>query len=355
VGADHDAHPGPFAARPGLHFARDFAPFALAGETRADVRGTVDLVMASTGMTTDLAAAALALVSGGRGLLALDVPARAHRELPITTPGIERYIGGLVLDDTAIRRSARGGRRVADTLRERGILPGVTVGLCDGLNTLPWRLAEYAALGAGFVTCRAAARIESGVGAPADRTMASNAHALARFAARAQASGLVPIVGCDLVAEGDHTIVRAEEATTRALRSTFAALADEGVAFGATVLAVNMVTPGLASRQSATVAEVVAATLRVLGATVPVAVAGVAFSSGEHDERIATERLCAMNSTMPRRRPWPLTFDYGRATEHTPESLLHRLRCNGLAACGAYTAKIEDLDFTARRIPGVAA
>jgi hypothetical protein len=28
-------------------------------------------------------------------------------------------------------------------------------------------------------------------------------------------------------------------------------------------------------------------------------------------------------------------------TEHTPESLLHRLRCNGLAACGAYTAKIE--------------
>ena len=306
-------------------------------------------------MMVDLSAAALALVSGGRGLLTLDAPAGAYRELPITAPGIERYVGGLVLDDAMIRRRPRGGCRVADTVRERGILPGVTVGLCDGLNTLPWRLAEYAALGAGFVTCRAAARIESGIGAPADRTMASNAHALARFAARAQASGLVPIVACDVQAEGQHTIGRAEDATARALRSTFAALADEGVALGALVLAVNMVTPGLASREAATVADVVAATLRVLGATVPVAVAGVAFLSGEHDERIATERLCAMNATMPRRRPWPLTFEYGRATEHTQESLLHRLRCNGLAACGAYTAKAEDRTFTLRRDPSIAA
>ena len=260
-----------------------------------------------------------------------------------------------MLDDATIRRAARGGRRAVDALRERGILPGVSVGLCDGLNTLPWRLAEYAALGAGFATCRAAVRIESGVGAPADRMMASNAHALARFAARAQASGIVPIVACDVLAEGDHTIARCEEATTRALRRMFAALADEDVALDAMVLAVNMVTPGLASAQPAGAADVVAATLRVLGATVPVAVAGVAFLSGEHEERVATERLCSMNKTMPRRRPWPLTFDYGRATEHTPESLLHRLHCNGLAACGAYTTKIEDLAVTDQRVPGIAA
>ena len=306
-------------------------------------------------MTTDLATAALALVSGGRGLLSLDMPARAHRELPITAPGIERYVGGLVLDDETLRRSARGGRRIVDVLRDRGILPGVSVGLGDGLNTLPWRLAEYAALGARFATCRAVFRIESGVGAPAERTMASNARALARFAALCQASGIVPIVACDVLAEGGHTIARCEEATTRALRHTFAALADADVVLDAMVVAVNMVTPGLASSQSAEVADVVAATLRVLGATVPVAVAGVAFLSGEHEERVATERLCALNKTMPRRRPWPLTFDYGRATEHTPESLLHRLRCNGLAACGAYTAKIEDLDLSEMRAPGIAA
>jgi fructose-bisphosphate aldolase class I len=338
-----------------LHFARDFRPLAHGFETPAAACGTVDAVMTPNGMTTGLATAAHALVAGGRGLLSLDAPARPQRELPITLPGIERYVGGLVLDDATIRRSQLGGRRAVDALRERGILPGVSVGLCDGLNTLPWRLAEYAVLGVRFATCRAVVRIESGVGVPADRVMASNAHALARFAAQCQGNGIVPIVACDVTAEGDHTLARCEDATKRALRSTFAALADADVALEAMVLAVNMVTPGLASAQRAGAGEVVAATLRVLGATVPVAVAGIAFLSGEHEERVATERLCAMNRTMPRRRPWPLTFDYGRATEHTADSLLHRLRCNGLAACGAYTAKIEDLELTAMRVPGIAA
>lgn len=311
--------------------------------------------MGRANVTNDLATVAQSLVSGGRGLLSLDAPRRSHRELPLTVPGIERYVAGLVLDDATIRRAPRGGRRVVDVLRDRGILPGVSVGLGDGLNTLPWRLAEYAALGVRFATCRATLRIEFGVGAPADRTMASNAHALARFAAACQVNGIVPIVACDVLAEGAHDLARCEDATTRALRRTFAALAEADVVLGAMVLAVTMVTPGHTAAQSAEVADVVAATLRALGATVPVAVAGIAFLAGEHDERVATERLCALNKTMPRRRPWPLTFDYGRATEHTPESLLHRLRCNGLAACGAYASKLEDLDLGETRVPGIAA
>ncbi len=306
-------------------------------------------------MTTDLASTAHALVSGGRGLLSLDAAPRAHRELPITAPGVERYVSGLVLDEATIRRSPRGGRRIVDVVRDRGILPGVGVGLGDGLSTLPWRLAEYAVFGIGFATCRATLRIESGVGPPADRTIASNAHALARFAAACQSSGIVPIVACDVVTEGEHTLARCEDATTRVLRRTFAALADADVELSAMVLAVNMVTPGLASSQRVETADVVAATLRVLGATVPVAVAGVAFLGGEHEDLIATERLCAMNKTMPRRRPWPLTFEYARATEHTPQSLLHRLRCSGLAACGAYTAKLEDVVVSSPRAPRVAA
>lgn len=306
-------------------------------------------------MTTDLALAAHALVSGGRGLLALDTTAHAQHDVPLTAPGIERYVSGMVLDDATIRRSARGGRRVVDVLRARGMLPGVRVGLGDGLSTLPWRLAEYAALGARFATCRATLRIASGVGPPPDRVMACNAHALARFAAASQANAIVPVVACDVLADGDHSLARCEETTARALRRTFAALADANVALDAMVLAVTMVTPGVDATQRVTVPDVVAATLRALGATVPVAVAGVAFLGGEHDERVVTERLCALNKTMPRRRPWPLTFEYARATEHTAQSLLHRLRCSGLAACGAYTAKLEDVDFTVRHAPRIAA
>jgi len=35
--------------------------------------------------------------------------------------------------------------------------------------------------------------------------------------------------------------------------------------------------------------------------------------------------------------------------------LLHRLRCNGLAACGAYTALAEDRGASATRVPVLAA
>ena len=227
VGSDHDAHPGPRSPRAAAASRARFRTVRAPPRDGGDGRGTVDAVMGRNVMTTDLAAAAHALVSGGRGLLSLDTAANAYRDLPITAPGIERYVGGMVLDEATIRRSARGGRRVVDVLRDRGILPGVSVGLGDGLSTLPWRLAEYAALGAGFATCRATLRIESGVGAPADRTMASNAHALARFAALCQATGIVPVVACDVLAEGDHSLARCEDATTRVLRTTFAALADE--------------------------------------------------------------------------------------------------------------------------------
>jgi len=124
------------------------------------------------------------------------------------------------------------------------------------------------------------------------------------------------------------------------------------------VLQPNMVAPGGASSQRVETADVVAATLRVLGTTVPVAVAGIAFIAGAEDDRIARERLCSLNKTMPRRRPWPLTFSYGGALQQAvlaawggrsdrvleaQRILVHHAYCSGLAACGAYTVKVEDL------------
>jgi fructose-bisphosphate aldolase class I len=123
------------------------------------------------------------------------------------------------------------------------------------------------------------------------------------------------------------------------------------------ILKPNMVLPGTGWGQAVTTAEVVHATLHALGAAVPVAVAGIAFLSGGQGDRAATERLCALNKTAPRRRPWPLTFSYGRAlqqaalqrwggreerVEEAQRILVHRAYCNGLAACGAYRAEAEE-------------
>jgi fructose-bisphosphate aldolase class I len=342
-------------------------------------------------MMNDLATVAQALVSGGRGILPIDAPAktcsarfvdfgiaptaenrRAYRELVVTAAGIDRYVGGMTLDHEALRQTDADGRRFVEILRERGIVPGVSVEaastplafspgetIVEGLDGLRGRLVECAALGAGFAKRRATFRIsEVGGETPSDRAIAANAHALARFAALAQECGIVPILVPEVLAEGDHDIARCAQVTERVLRRLFAELAEAGVALDAMVLQATMVSPGAASAQRVETADVVAATLRVLGATVPVALAGIAFIADDADGRIARERLCSLNKTMPRRRPWPLTFSYGSALQQpvlqawggrsdrvleAQRILVHHAYCSGLAACGAYTVTVEDL------------
>lgn len=104
------------------------------------------------------------------------------------------------------------------------------------------------------------------------------------------------------------------------------------------------------------------ATLRVLGATVPPAVPGIAFLSGGMDDRAATERLCALNRATGR-HPWSLTFSFGRALQqaalahwrgrpdHVAEAqrtLVHRAFCNAAAARGEYGPEQEAMLATFR-------
>ncbi|MBV8582115.1 MAG: fructose-bisphosphate aldolase [Candidatus Eremiobacteraeota bacterium] len=255
-------------------------------------------------MNDELTAVARTLVAGGRGILT--ERCGALRGLVAGAPELERHVGGAVLDDEGLRQG------FAAVLRGRGIVPGIEIG--DEQTVLRERLAEYAVLGAGF----ARRRIRF------DGPVATQARALARFAVACQAFGIVPLV--------EPVLPAAPDAVERALRRIVGELGDAGVAFDALVLATEMIAPRGSTLEEEDPARVVAATLRVLGATVPVAVAGIAFLA---DSPRATEHLCALNTTTPRRRPWPLTFTCGPA--------LHRVRCNALAACGAYTAKAEQL------------
>ena len=260
-------------------------------------------------MTSDLALRAASLVFGGRGVLPLDPPRptanaqyallgiartepsrRAFRELALTAPGLERYIGGVVLDPEAFRQRTAAGQNFVDVLRGKGIMPGLGLRaaaeplalspgetVTEGLDGLRGRLAEFVALGAGFVTLGAAFRISDGT--PSDRAIAANAHALARFAALAQESRIVPIVQVHVDSAGTHGIARCAAATERILRALVTALADAAVEFDALILQPTMVMPGAASSERADPPAVVGATLGVLGTTVPVAVGGIAFAA----------------------------------------------------------------------------
>ena len=93
---------------------------------------------------------------------------------------------------------------------------------------------------------------------------------------------------------------------------------------------------------------------RVLKNCVPGAVPGIAFLSGGQSDEEATAHLDAMNKIG--NLPWALTFSYGRALQHAPQTtwkgkaenvaaaqraFSHRAKMNGLAALGQWKADME--------------
>jgi fructose-bisphosphate aldolase class I len=120
------------------------------------------------------------------------------------------------------------------------------------------------------------------------------------------------------------------------------------------VLKPNMVIPGKKSGKRASVEEVAEKTVKVLKNCVPAAVPGIAFLSGGQSDEEATAHLDAMNKLG--NLPWRLTFSYGRALQHAPQTIWkgksenvaaaqrafsHRARMNGLAAVGQWKADME--------------
>ncbi len=227
-----------------------------------------------------------------------------------------------------------------------------SVSITEGLDGLRERLVGYAALGARFTKWRAVLTI--GPGLPTDAGIATNAHALARFAALSQEAGLVPIVEPEVLMDGDHPIERHLEVTEMSLRALFALLAVQRVQLETLLLKVNMVLSGTTCARQAPVAEVAERTLQGMKHCVPIAVPGIVFLSGGQSAVRATEHLDAMNRISP---PWwQLSFSFGRALQGpalqawagregngsaAQAALLHRARCNSAARFGQYSAEME--------------
>ena len=73
-----------------------------------------------------------------------------------------------------------------------------------------------------------------------------------------------------------------------------------------------MVTPGAGCKDRAKAEEIAWFTVRTLQRTIVLALAGVVFLSGGQSEEDASLNLNAMNK-LEVRKPWALTFSYGRA------------------------------------------
>jgi fructose-bisphosphate aldolase, class I len=76
-----------------------------------------------------------------------------------------------------------------------------------------------------------------------------------------------------------------------------------------------MVTPGFQCQKKYTSEQIALATVTALSRGVPPAVPGVTFLSGGQSETDATFNLNAINNVSSVKRPWALTFSYGRALQ----------------------------------------
>jgi len=333
----------------------------------------------------ELSRVAEAMVAPGRGILAADestgtiakrfeaigVPSTAdtrrdYREMMFrTNEAMSKYISGVILYDETIRQTAKDGTPLVKLIEKAGSLPGIKVDkgtkplpfcpgevVTEGLDGLRERLVEYRGLGAKFAKWRAV--IDIGERMPSYACISANAHALARYAALCQDEGIVPIVEPEVLMDGGHDIDRCVDVTQWVLKETFDALFTSRVALEGMVLKPNMAVPGKKSGKRASVDEVAEKTLRVLKASVPAAVPGIAFLSGGQSDEEATAHLDAMNRMGP--LPWRLSFSYGRALQHAPQkawsgkpenvaaaqrAFNHRAMMNGLASLGQWKADLE--------------
>lgn len=332
----------------------------------------------------ELNSVARAMVANGKGILAADESSptikkrfdlidtesteenrRRYREMLFTTPGMADYIGGVIMFDETIRQATADDVPFARYLADLGVVPGIKVDkgakalagfpgekITEGLDGLRERLKEYYDLGARFSKWRAV--IDIGKDIPTDFCLRANAHALARYAALCQEANIVPIVEPEVIMDGDHSLERCADVTSRALKLVFSELLDHRVELPGIVLKPNMVISGTEASGRAGPVEVAKATLDVLKAHVPEDVPGIAFLSGGQSAEEATEHLGLMNQMGP--LPWELSFSYGRALQapaldawRGKESLFKsgqqafgkRAKLNSLAHLGKYETAME--------------
>lgn len=260
----------------------------------------------------------------------IEVNRQRYRELLFTTPNLDKFISGVILFDETARQSTQNGVRFIELLKGRGIISGIKVdkGMIPlpntndetatiGLEDLAKRCQEYYGMGIRFAKWRAVIKI--GNGCPSDLAIQENVWGLARYAAICQANGLCPIVEPEILSDGNHNIECSQKVLEKVWYAQIRALVDNNVFFEGILLKPSMATPGSTNPDAKTVssAEIAWRTVLALSRTIPPAIPGIMFLSGGQSEEEASLNLNEMNRITAIKRPWSLSFSYGRALQNT--------------------------------------
>lgn len=338
----------------------------------------------------ELKKTAQALVAPGKGILAADESTgtlgkrfakielentdenrRKYRQLLFTADkSIAQHISGVILFHETVYQKADDGTPFIKLLNDKGIIPGIKVDCgvvnlmgtneettTQGLDDLGKRCAQYYKDGCRFAKWRSVLKIDDHC--PTQLAIMENANVLARYASICQQNGLVPIVEPEILPDGDHDLEKSQKVTEKVLAAVYKALSDHHVYLEGTLLKPNMCTPGQSATKRCSPQDVGKATVTALQRTMPAAVPGVVFLSGGQSEEDASVNLCAINQ-YEGKKPWALTFSYGRALQAScisawkgkdenvkaaQDELMKRAKANSLASLGKYEpGSISSLD-----------
>ncbi len=291
---------------------------------------------------------------------------RLHfRETLFTSTTMKTCISGVILFDETIRQTSSSGISIPELIKKKGSIPGIKVDkgakllagsdkekVTEGLDGLRERMEEYYKLGARFAKWRAVYSISSKH--PSEQCIKANAHALARYAALVQEAKMVPIVEPEVLMDGDHTIDKCYDVTSRVLAECYKELDIHNVNLKGTVLKPNMILPGANCKQKASPEEIAKKTLECLKKNMPKEVPGVAFLSGGQSEVEATKNLNAINKIND--TSFNFTFSYGRALQQSAlktwaksmkdigkiqKVFDHRAKMNGASTEAKWNEKLE--------------
>lgn len=333
----------------------------------------------------ELSDIAKAIVAPGKGILAADESTatigkrfanigventednrRKYRQLLFSSDKVlGENISGVILFHETLYQKADDGTPFTELLKQRGIIPGIKVdkgvvplmgtedeSTTQGLDDLAQRCAQYKKDGCDFAKWRCVLKI--GKNTPSPLGILENANVLARYASICQMNGLVPIVEPEVLPDGEHDLDRAQKVTEKVLAAVYKALSDHNIFLEGTLLKPNMVTAGQSCPIKYSPIDNARATVLALSRTVPPAVPGITFLSGGQSEEEATVNLDAINK-FPGKKPWALTFSYGRALQASvlkawggkddavkagQDELLKRAKANGDASLGKYAGGV---------------
>jgi fructose-bisphosphate aldolase class I len=328
---------------------------------------------------------ALKILSNGKGILAADesngtmtkrlesvkiesTPENRllFRETLFSADSMRDCIGGVILYDETINQKSSNGKTIPSMISDSATVPGIKVDtgaknlansldekITEGLDGLRERLKKYYELGARFTKWRGVYNI--GEKYPSKLAISSNAHALARYSALVQESGMVPIVEPEVLMDGEHSADDCLIKTSEVIQKCFEELINHKIDLTGIILKPNMILAGNKSKNKISNEEVSSKTLECLKKSVPNEVPGIAFLSGGQSEIEATENLNLINKNNDTN--FIMTYSYGRALQQsalkfwsknikdikgTQTIFNHRARMNTLAAQGKWSSELEN-------------